>query len=53
MKFEGIYTPLVTPYHDDFTVNEDALAKTVDLLVHRRARPHCCWHDRRILCPKH
>ena len=33
MKFEGIYTPLVTPYHDDFTVNEDALAKTVDLLV--------------------
>ena len=33
MKFQGIYTPLVTPYHDDFTVNEDALAKTVDLLV--------------------
>ena len=23
----------MTPYHDDFTVNEDALAKTVDLLV--------------------
>ena len=33
MKFQGIYTPLVTPYHDDFTVNKDALAKTVDLLV--------------------
>ena len=33
MQFEGIYTPLVTPYHDDFTLNEAALAQTVDLLV--------------------
>ncbi|WP_306116157.1 MULTISPECIES: dihydrodipicolinate synthase family protein [unclassified Roseovarius] len=33
MRFEGIYTPLVTPYHDDFSVNEDALADTVELLI--------------------
>ncbi|WP_298294328.1 dihydrodipicolinate synthase family protein [uncultured Litoreibacter sp.] len=33
MQFEGIYTPIVTPYFDDFTVNEAALAQTVDHLV--------------------
>ncbi len=33
MRFEGIYTPLVTPYHDDFSVNEEALANTVELLI--------------------
>ncbi len=33
MRFEGIYTPLVTPYHTDFTLNEEALAQTVDHLV--------------------
>lgn len=33
MQFEGIYTPLVTPYHDDFTLNEGALAATVELLI--------------------
>lgn len=33
MRFEGIYTPLVTPYHDDFSVNEAALADTVELLI--------------------
>jgi len=33
MQFEGIYTPLVTPYHADFTLNEAAMAQTVDLLV--------------------
>ncbi|MEO0357234.1 MAG: dihydrodipicolinate synthase family protein [Pseudomonadota bacterium] len=32
MQFEGIYTPVVTPYHDDFTCNQDALAATVDHL---------------------
>ncbi len=32
MQFEGIYTPIVTPYHDDFTVNERALKATVDHL---------------------
>ena len=33
MQFEGIYTPLVTPYHDDFTLNERALAETVEMLI--------------------
>ncbi|WP_299405259.1 dihydrodipicolinate synthase family protein [uncultured Roseobacter sp.] len=33
MQFEGIYTPLITPYHTDFTLNEAALAETVDHLV--------------------
>lgn len=33
MQFEGIYTPIVTPFHDDFTCNKEALAQTVELLV--------------------
>ncbi|MDD9923245.1 MAG: dihydrodipicolinate synthase family protein [Boseongicola sp.] len=33
MQFEGIYTPLVTPYFDDFSLNERALAETVEFLV--------------------
>ncbi len=33
MQFDGIYTPLVTPYHDDFSLNEAALAATVEHLV--------------------
>lgn len=33
MKFEGIYTPLITPYHGDFSLNEAALAAQVDHLV--------------------
>ncbi|MEM7243563.1 MAG: dihydrodipicolinate synthase family protein [Pseudomonadota bacterium] len=33
MQFEGIYTPIVTPYHDDFSLNEAALKETVNLLV--------------------
>ncbi|MEM6385350.1 MAG: dihydrodipicolinate synthase family protein [Pseudomonadota bacterium] len=33
MRFEGIYTPLVTPYHADFSLNEAALQQTVDHLI--------------------
>jgi len=33
MQFEGIYTPLVTPYHDDYSLNAAALADTVELLI--------------------
>jgi 4-hydroxy-tetrahydrodipicolinate synthase len=33
MRFEGIYTPIVTPYHADYALNEDALARTVEHLV--------------------
>ena len=28
MQFEGIFTPIVAPYHDDFSCNEHALAQT-------------------------
>lgn len=33
MQFEGIYTPVVTPYDDAFNLNEDALARTIDHLI--------------------
>lgn len=33
MKFNGIYTPIVTPYNDDFSINESALAATIELLI--------------------
>ncbi|MEQ9260752.1 MAG: dihydrodipicolinate synthase family protein [Roseovarius sp.] len=33
MQFEGIWTPIVTPMKDDFSVNWDALARTVEYLV--------------------
>ncbi len=33
MQFEGIYTPIVTPYTDDFELNETALAATVEFLI--------------------
>jgi len=33
MKFEGIYTPIVTPFYDDFSINKDAFAEAVELLV--------------------
>ncbi len=33
MQFEGIYTPIITPYHPDFSLNEVALAETVDYLI--------------------
>ena len=33
MQFDGIYTPLVTPYRDDFTLHGAALAETVEHLI--------------------
>ncbi len=32
-RFDGIYTPVVTPFHDDGAVNWDALADVVEYLV--------------------
>ncbi|NOC43867.1 MULTISPECIES: dihydrodipicolinate synthase family protein [unclassified Ruegeria] len=32
-KFEGIYTPVVTPYHDDGSVNWDTLSDVIEYLV--------------------
>ena len=33
MRFEGIYTPVVTPYHDDHSLNEGALESVVNQLI--------------------
>lgn len=32
-KFEGIYTPVITPYFEDFSPNLDALAETIEFLI--------------------
>ncbi|MGV6847246.1 MAG: dihydrodipicolinate synthase family protein [Marinibacterium sp.] len=32
-SFQGIYTPVVTPYHADFSVDRDALADVIEHLV--------------------
>ncbi|NOD35407.1 MULTISPECIES: dihydrodipicolinate synthase family protein [unclassified Ruegeria] len=32
-KFEGIYTPVVTPYHNDGSVNWDALSNVIEYLI--------------------
>jgi len=33
MKFEGIYTPIVTPYDDNHGINYDAIEAIVDDLI--------------------
>ena len=33
MKFEGIYTPVITPYREDFAIDYERLAEIVDFLV--------------------
>ena len=33
MRFEGIWTPIATPYREDFSIAEEALAETVEMLV--------------------
>ena len=33
MQFEGIFTPIVTPYYKDFSLNGNALAETVEHLI--------------------
>ena len=33
MRFEGIYTPVVTPHNDDFTINRDRYAETIEHLI--------------------
>ncbi|MDA9912027.1 dihydrodipicolinate synthase family protein [Planktomarina temperata] len=33
MQFEGIYTPVITPYHNDFSLNQDALEATINRLI--------------------
>ncbi len=33
MKFEGIYTPIVTPYREDFSIDYERLSEIVEFLV--------------------
>ncbi len=33
MKFEGIYTPIVTPHRDDFSIDYDRLSEVVEFLI--------------------
>src|SRR6056297_3214290 len=32
-RFDGIYTPVITPYHPDGTENRDALAEVIEHLI--------------------
>ena len=33
MKFEGIYTPVITPYMEDGSIDRDSLVAMVEYLV--------------------
>jgi 4-hydroxy-tetrahydrodipicolinate synthase len=33
MKFEGIYTPIITPYLDDFSIDYDCLSDVTEFLI--------------------
>ncbi len=33
MKFEGIYTPVITPYREDFSIDYARLAEVVGFLI--------------------
>ena len=33
MRFEGIYTPVVTPHNDDFSINRDRFADVIEHLI--------------------
>ena len=33
MRFDGIYTPIVTPYNESFAINKEAFAEAVEFLI--------------------
>jgi len=33
MQFEGIYTPIITPFHDDGSINQEGFAQVIEFLV--------------------
>jgi 4-hydroxy-tetrahydrodipicolinate synthase len=33
MKFEGIYTPIITPFRDDFSIDYERLSEVVEFLI--------------------
>ena len=39
MKFEGIYTPIITPHAEDGSIDKDAFAEVVEFLID--AGVHC------------
>ena len=50
MKFEGIYTPIITPHTADGTIDKDAFAEVVEFLKFMSTL-HCSRRFyRRILC---
>ena len=33
MKFEGIYPPVITPYHEDHSIDRDGTAAMIEHLI--------------------
>ncbi|MBT3430552.1 MAG: dihydrodipicolinate synthase family protein, partial [Proteobacteria bacterium] len=33
MQFEGIYTPVITPFHNDGSIDEEGFAKVIEFLI--------------------
>ena len=33
MQFEGIYTPIITPFHDDGSINEEGFSQIIEFLI--------------------
>lgn len=33
MRFEGIYTPIVTPHNEDYSINKSAFGETIEFLI--------------------
>ena len=33
MRFEGIYTPVVTPHDPDFSISKDKFAEVIEFLI--------------------
>ena len=47
MEFYGIYTPIITPFNDDFSVDEAAYAGMIGKADCRWcSRHHHCRHNR-------
>lgn len=42
MRFEGIYTPFVTPCFDDYQIDESGLATVIDFLIDPQVRIWLC-----------
>ena len=52
MRFEGIYTPVVTPHRQDHSIDEDGFAEVIEHLIKvRSSRPDSCRYNRRVLRP--